>query len=215
MDNQQVSYSKVYKIHNEYPQISVSNTGDVITTKTGLKRYTRVNKQGYVVTQVEHNKKIRTLKVHRLVADLFLTPPSEELLLKCSLEHHGKVIVRHLDNDKTNNDVTNLVWSDQKTNTQQAWDDGLIPSLKGECNGRSTLTDSIVHEICLDYQNGLMPKQVVAKYGISQQQATKIRAGIQWKHVWCNYDIKVNRRIKTSTISPLDVGSSDPKREAP
>lgn len=201
MDNQQVSHSLIYKVHKEYPMLTISNTGEVLTTNTGVVRYTRVNKQGYVITQVEINRKIKTLKVHRLVAEIFLPEPDEDLVLKCSKEHHKKVIVRHLDNDKTNNHSTNLAWSDQLTNTKQAWDDNLIPSLIGESNGRATLTDSLVHKICKDYEDGMKPKEAVGKYGISQQQATKIKAGIQWKHIWCQYNIQVNRRVKTSTIS--------------
>ena len=202
MGNQQVSHPLIYKVHKEYPMLTISNTGSVLTTKTGIVRYTRISKQGYAVTQVEVNGKIKTLKVHRLVADMFLPEPDEALVLKCSNEHHKKVLVRHLDNDKTNNHFTNLVWSDQSTNTKQAWDDNLIPSLVGESNGRATLSDSLVHKICKDYEDGMKPKQAVEKYGISQQQATKIKAGIQWKHIWCKYNIKVNRRVKTSTVSP-------------
>jgi hypothetical protein len=159
------------------------------------------NKKGYLEVQYKIKGHIKTLKVHRLVAEMFLPEPSEELKLKCSKEHHGKVLVRHLDNNKLNNRHSNLNWCDLETNTKQAWDDGLIPSLKGSLNGRAVLTEDIVHAICKDYELGMKPKEAISKYGISRQQATKIRAGYQWEHVSCQYNIKVNRRVKTSTVS--------------
>jgi hypothetical protein len=106
-----------------------------------------------------------------------------------------------LDNNKLNNFYLNLQYCDVKTNTQQAWDDGLIPALKGTRNGRSILSEDIVHLMCKAFEDGMMPKESCTVFGCSMQQATKIRAGFQWKHVSCHYNIKVNRRVKTSTIS--------------
>lgn len=105
-------------------------------------------------------------------------------------------IVRHLDNDKTNNHCTNLEWCSNDTNYRQAMSDGLIPALKGELNGRSVLTEELVHKLCQFFEQGGMPKMATELFGVSQQQATKIRAGFQWKHIWCQYNITVNRRRK-------------------
>jgi hypothetical protein len=201
MGNQQTSLpeTEVFRQHQLYPVLSISQYGNIVNSKTGKPRYTTTNKQGYLVTQIVEVGKRKTLKVHRLVAEMFLPEPDEELLLKCSKEHHGKVLVKHLDNNKLNNYYTNLMYSDLLGNTVQAWDDGLIFGLKGSLNGRATLSEDLVHAICKDYQEGMKPKAAVAKYNISTQQATKIKAGIQWKHIWCQYDIKVNRREKVPT----------------
>jgi len=202
MDNQQRSASQeVYKQHPEYPVLEVSNFGKVRNSYTKAKRYTNINKQGYPITQLKEKGKVKTLKIHRLVAELFLPPPCTELVKKCSKEHHGKVLVKHLDNDPTNNHVSNLEWSDLRGNTKQAWDDGLIKAVKGQDHCRAILIDDVVHKLCEDYSKGMMPKEAILKYGISRQQATKIRAGYQWKHIWEKYDIKVNRRgERSSTI---------------
>ena len=201
MDNQQTSLPEIeiFKQHPTYLELSISQYGKVVNAKTNKSRYTTINKQGYLVTQVVSYGKRKTLKIHRLVAELFLKPPSQELILKCSEEHHGKVLVKHLDNNKLNNYYKNLMYSDLLGNTQQAWYDGLIFGLKGSLNGRATILEDVVHSMCKDFQAGMQPKEAVSKYNVSPQQAGKIRAGIQWKHIWCQYDIKVNRRVKVST----------------
>lgn len=201
MDNQQTSLQEIeiFKQHPTYPEISISQYGNVVNSKTNKPRYVTINKQGYLVTQVVYHGLRKTLKVHRLVAEMFLPAPDEKLLLKCSEEHHGKVLVKHLDNNKLNNYYLNLMYSDLLGNTQQAWDDGLIFGLKGSLNGRATLSEDLVHSMCKDFQDGMQPKEAVSKYGVSKQQAGKIRAGIQWKHIWCQYNIEVNRKVKVST----------------
>lgn len=200
MENQQRSTStEVYKVHPELRTVEVSNKGNVRCAYSKRVRGKYVNAQGYYAVSLKVDGVWKSLKVHRLVAQTFLPPPCEELRMKCENEHHKKVLVKHLDNNPLNNCPGNLEWPDLRGNTKQAWEDGLIPALRGELNGRAVLTEEAVHKICRDYENGMMPKEAVFKYGISKQQATKIRAGYQWKHVWEQYDIKVNRRGKRSS----------------
>lgn len=202
MDNPQVSHSEeTFKQHPIYTRLEVGCFGTIRNVKTQVIRYTNIGKSGYKTFIYKIKMKPKNLKVHRLVAELFLPPPSRELIEKCEKEHWGKVLVKHLDNNKLNNSYLNLEWSDHKGNTRQALDDNLIPPLKGELNGRAVLIEDLVHSLCEDYQGGMLPKAAVIKYGISRAQATKIRAGFAWKHISEKYNIKVNRRVKTSTIS--------------
>ena len=201
MGNQQLSTFEIYKQHPLYPRLEVSNFGNVRDTKSGNPRYTKDNAQGYLYLQVRVDSKRVTLKIHRLVAELFLPEPSAELLVKCAGEHWGKVLVKHKDNNKHNNHFSNLEWSDLLGNTRQAWFDGLIESKIGEANGRAVLNEAIVRNLCIAFEYGMTPKKAVEVFGVSRQQATKIRAGFAWKHIWCEYDIKVNRRGKSSTTS--------------
>ena len=193
---------ELYIQHPELP-LFISNLGNV--KKLNFKRkHTYVDTLGYVVLRFK--KKLPSgkdhytvYKVHRLVAELHLEEPSGSLIELASKEHHGKVCVKHTDNDKTNNKVSNLVWGTSSSNTRDAWNDGLIPSLKGALNGRATLSEELVHKLCKAFEDGMQPKESTTVFGISMQQATKIRAGFQWKHIWCQYNIKVNRRsTKTS-----------------
>ena len=187
---------EIFKTHPEYTRVQISNHGNVRCSKTFKERYTRLNKQGYRCFMYSIDNKPKLLKVHRLVAELHLEPPSQKLIDECKNVHWGVPVVRHLDNDKTNNHYLNLEWCSNETNYRQAMSDGLIPALKGELNGRAELCEEQVHELCKFFEVGGMPKEAVRLFGISKQQATKIRAGFQWKHIWVQYDIKVNRRRK-------------------
>lgn len=207
MGNQQRSTQEndeVFKQHPVYHRLEIGDKGTVRDFKTKRVRYTCVSKQGYLSFNYKIEGKPKCLKVHRLVAEVHLDAPSKELIDKCSNEHWGVVLVKHLDNNKLNNHKENLEWSDLEGNTKQAWGDGLCSGLAGELNGRAELTEKVVHEICKDYELGMKPRDAVIKYGISRQQSTKIRAGYQWRHIWELYDIKVNRRNtgKRSTTIP-------------
>jgi len=56
---------------------------------------------------------MKNCSVSRLVAITYIPNPN------------NLPVVRHLDNNKYNNHVSNLEWCTQKTNVRQAWDDGL------------------------------------------------------------------------------------------
>lgn len=194
MGNQHVSISEVYKVYKDFPKFEVSNFGNVRNSKSKKPKNQQINAQGYRVISFKEGKKRFTLKVHRIVAELFLPKPSDDLILKCSNEHWGKVLVKHKDNNKLNNHFLNLEWSDLKGNTVQAWKDGLIVGLKGSENGRAVLDEQLVHKLCKDFEDGMTPSEAVIKYGISRSQATKIKAGFAWVHISSQYRIKVNKR---------------------
>ena len=153
-----------------------------------------MNKQGYFYIQVKKEKKIFTLKIHRLVAENFLEKPNQDLILFCSKVHHGKVCVNHKDGNKQNNDVNNLEWCSHIENNLHAKNNNLIPVLYGVKNGRSVLTEQTVNIVCRMFENGASIQEVVDACNVSRAQASKIRCGIAWKHISCNYNIKPKRK---------------------
>lgn len=56
-------------------------------------------------------------RVHRLVAEAFLGKPSNNLIEICSSQGYGKVLVRHMDDEKTNNHYSNLCWGTHQDNS--------------------------------------------------------------------------------------------------
>lgn len=82
---------------NKYEVLS---TGHVLSySKNGnVKSVGRQNDQGYVIVTLQSNKESQVKLVHRLVAEAFI--PKVE----------GKDIIDHIDEDKTNNAVSNLRW---------------------------------------------------------------------------------------------------------
>lgn len=77
----------------------VSDQGDIYNLKEFKNVNTFTKNDGYeCVALTDKNGKTKQHRVHRLVANAFI--PNVE----------NKTIVRHIDGDKTNNDVTNLIW---------------------------------------------------------------------------------------------------------
>lgn len=87
-----------------FEKYEVSNLGKVRNTKSGkiIKPY--LNKSGYLrVGLYEHNKR-KNLFLHRIVATAFIDNPE------------GKPCVNHIDENKANNDLSNLEWCTVKEN---------------------------------------------------------------------------------------------------
>lgn len=84
---------------------AVSNFGKVKSLKYGkiLKPQNKGN--GYLQVSLCRNGKRKTLLVHRLVAEAFIPNP------------YGLPEINHIDENKSNNCVENLEWSDAKYNT--------------------------------------------------------------------------------------------------
>lgn len=88
----------------DYPNYSVSNYGRVRNDKRNKLMGFEIDKGGYArirLCNCGHNKKFW---VHRLVAQAFIPNPNE---YPC---------VNHIDEDKQNNNVTNLQWCTHKQN---------------------------------------------------------------------------------------------------
>lgn len=82
-----------------FPNYQVSNKGRVKNIETGRVLKNGSTPQGYAIVGLYNGDgKPKKITVHRLVAQAFLSNPD-------NLPH-----INHIDEDKTNNDVTNLEW---------------------------------------------------------------------------------------------------------
>lgn len=81
----------------------ISNLGN-IKSNTNIKSK-RINKQGYLTTQLCKNNKKRSKRINRLVAEAFIPNPN------------NFPQVNHKDENKLNNEVSNLEWCTEKYNT--------------------------------------------------------------------------------------------------
>lgn len=79
-----------------------------------------IMKIGYVSVQLSKNGKAKLHLVHRLVAEAFIPNP------------HEYKYVNHKDEDKTNNNVSNLEWCSQEHNSN--WGTALIKSMSKNRN---------------------------------------------------------------------------------
>ena len=68
---------------------------------------------GYWAIGLYMNSKLKSFKVHRLVADAFIPNPL------------GRKEINHIDGNKKNNHVSNLEWSTRSENVKHSFDTGL------------------------------------------------------------------------------------------
>ena len=118
---------EVWKKHPLYNGIYlVSNTGKIksvnqmIPCKSGATRIHKgrelrqyKNERGYLCVVLSIDKKAKIKKVHRLVAETFISNPE------------NKPQVNHIDCDKTNNNLSNLEWCTNSENMIHAYKNGL------------------------------------------------------------------------------------------
>lgn len=72
------------------------------------------NSKGYQQFTVSKNGISKSIKLHRILAELFI--PKVD----------GKIFVNHKDGNKVNNNLENLEWCTHKENLKHAYDNGLL-----------------------------------------------------------------------------------------
>ena len=97
---------ETYKVIEGFETYSVSDLGNVKNNKTGRIKNVNANENGYIQVSVSKNKKKYKQMVHVFVASAFIE----------NLEN--KSFVDHIDNCKTNNNITNLRWATSVQNCQ-------------------------------------------------------------------------------------------------
>ena len=85
---------------------SISDTGKVLSKRSGRIRKTSVNNSGHECIRIYKNKKQYNFTIHRLVAMTFIPNP-------LSLKE-----INHIDENKLNNNVQNLEWCTRKYNQE-------------------------------------------------------------------------------------------------
>ena len=99
------NYEGLYKI---------SDLGNVKSTYSNKILKPSADKYGYVRFSATKNKKQKTLRIHRLVAELFIQNPN------------NLPQVNHKDGNKENNCKTNLEWCTDSENKLHAYVNGLM-----------------------------------------------------------------------------------------
>jgi len=127
---------------------------------------------GYLRTALTKNKRLVTIKMHRLVAESFIENP------------YNKEEVNHINGIKTDNRAVNLEWVTRQENIKHSIENNLQYVLKGEEIGTAKLTEKEVLQI----RSKFIPrvygrKKLASEYNVKPCTIKDIVLRRSWKHV--------------------------------
>lgn len=133
-------------------------------------RKPHLNRDGYFYIGLNMSKIRKTLKIHRLVAETFLSSVQ------------GKTHVDHIDGNKQNNHYLNLRWCTHAENITFGWGIGLYNNI-GSKHGMAILTEEKVMAIKKDLALGLKGVTIASQYNVCASTISDIKKGRTWNHV--------------------------------
>lgn len=155
----------------------ISNSGNVKSLRTNKILKTNMNNCGYKQVILSYKGKIKSKRIHRLVAEAFIPNPNNYQQ------------VNHKNGIKTDNREENLEWCTAKMNVQHAYKAGLK---RGKCgchkgikNPNNKLTeDEVLHILC-EKKKGSKIRDVYENYKnkISFSGIEQIWYGKKWKYL--------------------------------
>lgn len=165
-----------------FPEYCVTNGGKIYSLKSKRFLNLQYNDNGYVCVTLRVDGKTKTVRVHRLVAGMFLQD-----------SYFDGAHVNHKDGDKTNNNVNNLEWVSRSQNMQHAYQSGLIVSKPHQ------LEDDIVHLICSALEQGSRVPDIAEMFNTTRDQVYRIINGTAYNYISYEYDLtKVPKQQKIS-----------------
>lgn len=143
------------------------------------------NTQGYPQVHLNvNNYKQSTVRVHRLVAEHFLTEPSEQLKEECRLSGINYVPVEHEDDDPSNPHYKNLRWCSVSFNNYKAAKSRDYENLRGSNAPVSILKEGEVFEILRLLKDTNMSQEKIGEmFNVKQITISNIKTGRSWSHL--------------------------------
>ena len=146
---------KMKRIDNS--NYAVSTLGTVYNLKTGRELKLITDKDGYHIVNIYIDKKMYTKRVHRLVAEAFITNSKESTATQ----------VNHIDADKTNNRVENLEWCTPRENIHHAFAHGLCVNPEGLKAKAAIFNAEDIRHIRFYLHNKMVVKDIAEQYNCS------------------------------------------------
>ena len=155
-------------------EYKVSNYGRVIGKGRNKELKQRLNEQGYVEVTMGDTKHRTRVRVHRLVAILFVENPNPQLYNE----------VNHIDRNRANPRADNLEWTTHEENIKYSYEQGGYDGARtGSKNSKAILTEEQVIEIRKQYKNGATQKDLSVQYGVGWSTIHNIVFNLTWKHL--------------------------------
>lgn len=129
------------------------------------------DRNGYDHVSLWKNNKEYRVKVHRLVAQVFIPNPE------------NKPEVNHIDANPKNNVVENLEWVTRRENMRHAINLGLVSHPVGEYLPYSKLTESDVVKMRKLRNSGMGYQDIAKLFNVNTRTTRAACIGFTWKHV--------------------------------
>lgn len=149
-----------------------------------------IDKQGYLCVSL-YMPELRTVRVHRIVAEAFLGVPGQGL------------VVNHIDGCKVNNSIRNLEYVSSSENTKHAYDTGL--KSKGSDLSWSKLNEASVHEIKHKLAAGVLAARLAEEYAVSPGVISQIHSGRAWSHVLPDLSLNYTKAERKRKLTAADI----------
>ena len=151
----------------------VDDAGSFYSKKSGnmIELKQSFDKDGYRIISLQVDKKRLTFRSHRLVAKTFLENPDD------------LPVVMHLDDNPSNNSISNLKWSTYTENNRSCFSKGRQTTTRGSDIPWSKLKESDVKEIKYLLLCNFSHQQIANNYGVHKETIGLINRGKNWKHI--------------------------------
>jgi hypothetical protein len=171
-----VGYEGLYQVSNlgrikslqKIRLMPISNHKIIFAEKI-ISFYLGKNKDFYPSFRICNHGKIKTVNVHRLVAEAFIPNPE------------NKKEVNHKNGIKTDNRLENLEWCNHSENQLHALKIGLSLCI-GETHYKTILSEEQVKKIKYGHKN-IKAREISKIYGIHFSTVSAIRRGKTWKNI--------------------------------
>ena len=174
-----IGQRKLRKIEDEiWRVVPDSNNRYLVSNYGRIKSFAYNKKEGQVLrcfvingfkqVQISSKKINRKFYVHKLVAQIWISKPSDK---------HN--FVTHLDGNLKNNHISNLEWHTRETLTVRHRELGN----RKRVVRNSKLNESDIRHLKSMLERGVVQAKIAKLFRISEMQVTRIKRGENWGHV--------------------------------
>lgn len=156
---------EVWRSVAEFPQYEVSSRGSVRSLATGRRLKASPDAWGYPRVTLRRAGESHYRKVHILVLEAFVG------------HRPSKLVGRHLDGIRSNNDLSNLAWGTHADNTEDSRRHGTM--IVGSRHYAARLTEDDVAAI----RRSTLPSPELARiHGVAPRTIRDARNQVTWRH---------------------------------